>query len=165
MPDTLLNLIGDSDTFNEKAVIDGCVDFRSQYNEYRESVRSGKIGKTPQFWIMYLDLMQLQHYIHTAVQENNFDLRLYCWETALTYFFAFNKMNYGRYGSYYVQILKHIDLMFPGLKDLLLKGGIGVQAQVNHPLRTAVDQRGEQTINRDAKTTGTFKFCCFSIAP
>ena len=31
---------------------------------------------------------------------------------------------------------------------------ISVQAQETHPVRTAIDQWGEQTINKDAKTLG-----------
>lgn len=34
--------------------------------------------------------------------------------------------------------------------------GISVQAQTSHPVRTSVDQRGEQTINKDAKTSGVY---------
>ena len=33
-----------------------------------------------------------------------------------------------------------------------------VQAQDRYPARTSIDQRGEQTINRDAKTAGGIKF-------
>ena len=54
----------------------------------------------------------------------------------------------------YVQVLKQIESKYPGLKELLLHCGLSVQAQETHPVRTAVDQRGEQTINRDAKTSG-----------
>ena len=32
--------------------------------------------------------------------------------------------------------------------------GISVKGQDRYPLRTAVDQRGEQTLKRDAKTSG-----------
>ena len=32
---------------------------------------------------------------------------------------------------------------------------MSVQAQIAYPVRTAFDQRGEQSINRDAKTAGT----------
>ena len=31
---------------------------------------------------------------------------------------------------------------------------MSVQAQIAYPVRTAIDQRGEQSINRDAKTAG-----------
>ena len=39
------------------------------------------------------------------------------------------------------------------MKDYLKFGGISVQPQVRHPIRTTTDPRGEQTINKDAKTT------------
>ena len=47
---------------------------------------------------------------------------------------------------------KHRDSV-PGLKKLLQKTGLSVQAQEMYPSRVAIDQRGEQAINRDAKTT------------
>ena len=40
---------------------------------------------------------------------------------------------------------------------MLEKPGLSVQAQDRYPVRTALDQRGEQTINRDAKTSGGIK--------
>ena len=98
--------------------------------------------------------MKVQHQIHTAVQTNNFDMRLNAWERILPFYFALNRTNYSRYGAWYVESLKNIELSFPGLKELLKDGGISVQARENNPLRTSVDQRGEQTINRDAKTAG-----------
>ena len=63
-------------------------------------------------------------------------------------------MNYARYGSYYVQVLKQIQSKYPGLMELLLPCELSVQAQETNPVRTAIDQQGEQTINRDAKTSG-----------
>ena len=32
--------------------------------------------------------------------------------------------------------------------------GISVQCRERYPLRTAIDMRGEQTLNKDAKTSG-----------
>ncbi len=59
-----------------------------------------------------------------------------------------------RYGSYYLHSLKNIDQNHPGMRGILEKHGLSVQAQEHYPLRTAIDQRGEQTINKDAKTSG-----------
>ena len=53
--------------------------------------------------------------------------------------------------------LKSIDTTFPGLKEVLKHKGFSVQAQEKYPVRTAVDQRGEQTINKQAKTAGGIK--------
>ena len=63
-------------------------------------------------------------------------------------------LNYARYGTYYLQQLTQMETLNPGLKKLLMAKGMSVQAQTNHPVRTSVDQRGEQTINKDAKTSG-----------
>ena len=63
-------------------------------------------------------------------------------------------MSHARYGSYCVQVLKRIESKYPGLKELLLPCGLSVQAQETHRVGTAVDQRDEQTINRDVKTSG-----------
>lgn len=44
------------------------------------------------------------------------------------------------------------------MKEYLEQGIFSVQAQENHAVRTPTDQRGEQSINRDAKTVGNRKF-------
>ena len=132
----------------------------TSYELFRENVRDGKLGKTAQFWLIYLDLMRMQHFIHTAVQENDFNLRFHAWEYFIPFYFAFNKTNYGRYGSFYLETMRVMETKYPGLKEMLKDAGLSVQGQERYPLRISIDQRGEQTINRDAKTTGTF--CIFS---
>ena len=51
-----------------------------------------------------------------------------------------------------------MEVLYSGLKDLLSEKGMSVQAQERFPLRVPVDQRSEQTLNRDAKTTGGIKY-------
>ena len=51
-----------------------------------------------------------------------------------------------------------MEVLYPGLKGLLSEKGMSVQAQERFPLRVPVDQSGEQTLNRDAKTTGGIKY-------
>jgi len=48
----------------------------------------------------------------------------------------------------------NLDSNYPGMRLYIAKGGFSVQAQSSHNVRTATDQRGEQSINRDAKTSG-----------
>ena len=40
---------------------------------------------------------------------------------------------------------------------MMKHAGLSVQAQDKCPLRTSIDQRGEQTMTRDAKITGGIK--------
>ena len=129
------------------------------YESHREQSRNDSLGKTAQFWILYLEMMRKQHLIHTAVQENDFDARLAVWDYFIPMYFAFNKTNYARYGSFcfYVETLKSIKEKYPGLKEILKKAILSVQGQDKYPLRIAIDQRDEQSINRDAKTSGGIK--------
>ena len=58
--------------------------------------------------------MQNQNMIHSAVQENEFDCRPYCMRGK-------NQVNYAKYGSYYVEMLKNLDQSRPRFRTLLLK--------------------------------------------
>ena len=64
----------------------------------------------------------MQHCIHTAMQENGFEMRIKSWEFFLPFHFALNKISYARYGSYYVETLKSIEIIHSGLKEMLKKG-------------------------------------------
>ena len=73
------------------------------------------------------------------------------------FIFALNKTYYSSLGAYYIRILKAIELLYPGCKDLLSKTGLSIQAQDLYPHHIVIDQRGEQTINWDAKISGKLK--------
>ena len=127
------------------------------YEHYRNSVRNGKLGKTATFWLTYLDLVRMQHVIHTSIQENDFKKRVLGWKYFLPFYFALIYSSYARYGSYYVRALESIEQMYPGVNDMLKCQGLSAQAQEKYSLRASIDQRGQQTINRDAKTSGGAK--------
>ena len=112
-----------------------CVAFIRKYEEFKQSVHDGKLGKTPQFWlVLYLDLMRIQNWAHLAVHDNNLDLRYYCYKFFLKLYFALHKTNYARYASYYVKMLENMEVFYSGLKDLLSEKGMSVQAQERFPL-------------------------------
>ena len=72
--------------------------------------------------------------------------------------FAPDKQNYARYGSLYVNRLETLKETHPGCKELIEIKGLSVQAQDRFPCHTAVDQRREQTMNRDSKISSGIKF-------
>ena len=45
---------------------------------------------------------------------------------------------------------------YPGMKSIIEDIGLSAQGQENHNVRTAIDQRGEQTINKDGKSAGKY---------
>ena len=156
VPDYTVSLSAEPDIFTEES-LENIQDLARMFETFRERIRSGEYGKTVQYWLTYLDLMRVQHYAHTAVQENNFDLMLFVWQYFLPSYFALDKTNYARYGSFYVETMRQIEQKHPGLKHLLKAKGLSVLAEENQNIRTAIDQRGEQTINREAKTVGGIK--------
>ena len=91
--------------------------------------------KTVQFWLMYIDMMKMQHQAHTAMKENNYDLRLDPLQQFLSLYFNFNMHNYARYGAYYAEVLRQIGTLHPGLKDALSLKGLSKQAQDRYPLQ------------------------------
>ena len=128
--------------------------FLSRYQEFKESIRKGELGETQPFCLLLcLDLMQTQHFIHLAVQDKDFEMRLCCWKFYLPLYFALQKTNNARYGSYYVKVMENVEKMYPGLKDLHEQHGMSVQAQETFPVRIAIDQKGEQMVNIDTKTS------------
>ena len=88
------------------------------------------------------------------MQESNYELQLKCWKEILPYFFCLNRTNYSRHGIYCVSQLLNIAELFPSSKEFLKHCEISVQGQDRYPLRAVVDQRGEQTLNCDAKSGG-----------
>ena len=69
-----------------------------------------------------------------------------------------DKQNYARYGSCYINTLENLDITHPGCRELLKYKGLSVQGQEKYSCRVAIGQRGEQTINRDAKVSGGIKY-------
>ena len=65
-----------------------------------------------------------------------------------------DKQNNARYDSFCVTLMLNMETTYSGLKTLLTVKKISFEGQDRYPLRSLVDQRGEQTINKDANTAG-----------
>ena len=133
----------------ESLIDDESIALTQTYQRYRSSIRKRTAGKIAQFWMIYLNLMEAQVMAHNGAQENNIDMMMKAYQTFRPMYFAFNKVDYARSGSYYTYILVNIEQFYPGLNELISKEGLSVQGQEKYPLRTAIDQRGEQPINRN----------------
>lgn len=72
-------------------------EFLDLYSEFRSSVAKGAIGKTAQYWMLYLDLMRAQSLGLAAAHQNDLELLICAWKTFLPFYFAMNKVNYARY--------------------------------------------------------------------
>eukprot|EP00794_Sanderia_malayensis_P002140 gene2140-2429_t len=68
------------------------------------------------------------------------------------------KQKYARYGAIYKNTLENLESTQPGCTEFLSEKGLSVQGQDRYNCRIAIDQRGEQTIKKDAKVSGGIKY-------
>ena len=119
----------------------------------KERCLKGDFGKTPQFWMMYMDLVDRQRMLHVAINSNNFSLRLMMWKKFLPLCFATNRVHYARYGTYYLKSLEYLESTHPGAREEIENVGLSIRRNTIG-IGQAVDLAGEQTYMRNAKTAG-----------
>ena len=68
--ESLVKISEDRKLFSRN-IQDESVEFNRRFESLKQTIRGGKLGTTPQFRLLYLDMMRNQHMIHLAVQENN----------------------------------------------------------------------------------------------
>ena len=138
--------------------------YEEHYEHKKEQCRQGNYGKTAQFWMNYVEMVNTLHKLHFSVNINDFALRLHCWEELVSLCFATNKQNYARYGSYYCLQLRNLDLTHPGAREELEENGLSVcRNQLN--IRQSIDGAGEQTFMKSSKTAGTYNIYDTSRLP
>ena len=123
------------------------------YETLKERCLKGDFGKTPQFWMMYMDLVDRQRKLHFAINNNHFSLRLLMWKKSLPLCFATNRVHYARYGTYYLKSLECLKSTHPGAKEEIENVGLSIRRNTLG-IGQAVDLAGEQTYMRNAKTAG-----------
>ena len=68
------------------------------YESFKEKVRSGDFGKTPKFWMEYLDKIWLVLRFLRATKLNDLDLQVACLYKLRPFFFSCDHPNYPRTG-------------------------------------------------------------------
>ena len=122
-------------------------------NLYNLVSGGGDFGKTPQFWVMYMIMVDRQQKLHYAINTNNYSLRLLIWKESLPMWFATNKIYYARYGTFYVKFLEYLEDTHPGAKEEIEEKGFSVRCNTLG-IGQAVDMAGEQSYMKSAKTAG-----------
>lgn len=72
--------------------------------------------------------------------------------------FAYDKLNYARYLTYYYAQMSHLEVDHPGIQAHFVEGVFSVQLGRNNPFgKIPVDQTIEETVNKDTQTAGGTK--------
>ena len=156
IPNSLINFAkhppGTVDT--EELLADPSIQaYLKYYVQQVKKCLNGEFGKTPQFWVMYMIMVDRQQKLHYAINTNNYNLRLLIWKESLPMWFATNKIHYARYGSFYVKFLEYLEDTHPGAKEEIAEKGLSVRRNTLG-IGQAADMAGEQSYMRSAKTAG-----------
>lgn len=126
------------------------------YEIYKTETLEGKHGKTAQFYMIYVNLIDYYFMLNTSIRTSDFELFKFVLPKLANLFFILNFQNYSRYLVKYHDNLITIDESHPGLKEELEKGSFGIKRTEKPFSRQPIDLTLEQTINADAanKLTG-----------
>ena len=97
------------------------------YVQQVKTCLNGEFGKTPQFWVMYMIMVDRKQKLHYAINTNNYNLRLFIWKESLPMWFATNKIQYARYGTFYFKFLEYLEDTYPGAKEEIEEKGLYVR--------------------------------------
>ena len=118
-------------------------DVLRRYIQVKLKGLNGDYGKTPQYWLTYIQMVSELHLLHFPLKVNNFELKIKCWEKWLSLCFTANKIHYSHYGTFYVEQMKNLKIPNPGLTEEIEDFCLRKRNSV--VIRQAIDSTGEQT--------------------
>ena len=131
------------------------VELFDSFENFKNSVLRGDLGRTAQFWAMYIRYIQIYHSVERAVRETDIDLFITTLTPIIDLCFATNRHNYARWMSKYQLDLMNLEESHPGLRKILEDGGFSIRRSNNAFARIPIDLTLEQTINADAASRMT----------
>ena len=108
-----------------------------------------------QYWITFITVMYpiLRDLIRTD-RSGKWELHVSAFRRALNLFFAFNRINYARWGSIYYEDCLLLPTQLPAVYEDFMKGNFNVTHGSRHFSSVAMDQALEQMYNKPAKSHG-----------
>ena len=124
------------------------------YSDFKDDVRRGKLGKTAQLWLSYMDDIWLVLRLIQAVKTNNYALYSESLFRMSSIFFSFDGHNYSRFLTFFSVFLANVEETHPGAKQLLEGGAFSVARSLIPGNRCALDKTIEETFMKHTKSHG-----------
>ena len=131
-----------------------CVTLMDKYEDHKCKIREGAYGKTPQFWMWFMDKIWLMLRFFRATKTNSIPLLVACIDDMMPLFFASDRPNYSRYTPIFLLTLLNMPITHPGSLKLLETNGMSVNRSDVPNCRNAGDITIEQTYNLHASGHG-----------
>ena len=127
-------------------------DVLRRYIQVKSKGLNGDYSKTPQYWLTYIQMVYDLQLLHYSLKVNNFELKIKCGEKLLPLCFTINKIHYSRYGTFYVEQMKDLEMSYPGATKEIKDFCSGKWNNIS--IRQAIDLAAEETYVKSAKTAG-----------
>lgn len=132
----------------------------NEYAIYKQQTLNGDFGKTPQFYLIYINL--IHHYLNLSrsIRIGDFELFKSVLPKITNLFFICNQQNYARWLVKYYDNLLKVAETHPDLYEGFKLGCFGIKRTTTPFSRQPIDLVLEQTINADAarRLTGVIHF-------
>lgn len=127
----------------------------NNYENFVEEILHGSRGKTAQYYMQYIEFINIYFRFTRSIRTSNFELYLDSLFDIANLFFTFNQPNYARWILQYLCNLIDLKLDKSELLNDFMRGAFGVKRTNNKFSRSPVDLTLEQTINADAASSLT----------
>lgn len=130
------------------------------YIKFQEDSLSGLHGKTAQYYMNFIQLIEYYFILSKRIRVGDFKLFCYILPKITNLFFMFNQPNYARWMVKYHDNILKLDETHPDLKVDFENGSFGIKRTSKSFSRQPIDLTLEQTINADAskRLTGIIHF-------
>ncbi|GBP86801.1 hypothetical protein EVAR_99881_1 [Eumeta japonica] len=122
----------------------------SSYQKFVDKTRQGDHGKTTQFYIIYIQLVNYYIILSRSIRMGDFEVFKHIIPKITNLFFIVNQPNYARWCVKYYDNLKNVNETHPGLEEDFKSGCFGIKRTDKPFSRIPVDLTLELTINADA---------------
>lgn len=103
----------------------------SNYNIYKQQTLNGEFGKTPQFYLIYINLVNYYLNLSRSIRTGDFDLFKFVLPKITNLFFICNQPNYARWTVKYSDNLEKVDKTHPDLFEQLNKVSSAFKERIN----------------------------------
>ncbi|GFY66447.1 hypothetical protein TNIN_419531 [Trichonephila inaurata madagascariensis] len=132
----------------------------NDYEIYKQQTINGEFGKTPQFYLIYINPIQYYLTLSRSIRAGDFELFKFVLPKITNLFFVCNQPNYARWASKYYDNLMKVPKLTQICSKNFKKGFFGIQRTYKPFSKQPFDLVLEQTINADAarRLTGIIQF-------
>jgi hypothetical protein len=149
-----LHLDVSQETLNNVLQDPSCQCVMQLFDRYLDHLRESN-GPLSQFWMSYLDMVDILLGMIRASREGNWLLHMDAIRKMIPWSFAYDKRNYAKYLTVYYGEMSTLSTDQPEIHNTFMNAGFSVQLGDKNPFgRIPVDQTVEETVNKDTQTAG-----------